>query len=96
MRFRIWPPRNNYLNFSSFVIDDVTHLKKLHSFVTWETLGPREINLIDKPLEALEPQWRLQSQQMFATRDHWRWIDLAVLRRRVYVRLEEPATAPSH
>jgi hypothetical protein len=90
MRFRIRPGRMTWLSFTSFIINDIRRSPKLQTFITWERLEPREINLTDKVLDALEPDWRLAGEQTFALRDHWRWIDMATLRRRVYVRTAPP------
>jgi hypothetical protein len=82
--------RYTWLSFSGFIINEVRRSPKLQTFVTWERLEPRQIDLTNKILDALEPDWRLASEQTFALRDHWRWIDIATLRRRVYVRTNPP------
>jgi hypothetical protein len=90
LQYRTRPGRSFWMSFNGFIINEVRRSPKLDTFVTWERLEPREIDLTDKILEALQPNWRLSSEQTFAVREHWRWIDTATLRRRVYVR-----TAPS-
>jgi hypothetical protein len=86
MRYRVHPGRAMWLTFTGYVINEVRRLPRLQTFITWERLEPREIDSTDKPLDALEPDWRLQNEETFAVRDHWRWKDTCVLRRRVYVR----------
>jgi len=86
MRYRIWPGRMMLLSFTGNIINEVRRSPRLRTFIVWERIEPREIDLTDKPLDALEPDWRLASEQTFAVRDHWRWKDTCVLRRRVYVR----------
>jgi hypothetical protein len=86
MRYRIWPGRMVLLSFTGNIINEVRRSPRLRTFIVWERIEPREIDLTDKPLDALEPDWRLASEQTFAVRDHWRWKDTCVLRRRVYVR----------
>jgi hypothetical protein len=93
MHFRIRPSRMTWLSFSSYIINEVRRSPKLATFVTWERLEPRQIDLTDKILDALQPDWRLASEQTFALRDHWRWMDLGTLRRRVYMRAA-PAVQP--
>jgi hypothetical protein len=86
LQYRIRPGRSTWMSFTGFVINEARRSPALHSFVTWERIDPHEIDLTDKILQALEPDWRLASEETFAVRDHWRWIDTATLRRRVYVR----------
>jgi hypothetical protein len=86
LNYRVAPGRNMWMTFTGFIINEVRRSPKLQTFITWERLEPHEIDQSDKPLDALEPDWRLQSEQTFAVRDHWRWKDTCVLRRRVYVR----------
>jgi hypothetical protein len=86
MRYRIYPAMNSWLSFPSFIINDVRRRAQLRTFVTWERLEPGQIDLTDKPLDALAPDWRLASESTFTVRDHWRWKDTCVLRRREYVR----------
>ena len=86
LRYRLRPGRSTWLSFTSFIINEVRRSPKLRTFVTWERIEPREVDLTDKVLDALTPDWRLASEQTYAVRDHWRWMDTCVLRRRVYVR----------
>jgi hypothetical protein len=86
LQYRIRPPRGTWMSFTGYIINEVRRSPGLRTFVTWERIDPREIDLTDKILQALQPDWRLASEQNFAVRDHWRWIDTATLRRRVYVR----------
>jgi hypothetical protein len=86
MHYRILPGFNMWMSFTGYVINDVRRLPRLRTFITWERLEPQEINLSDKPLDALQTDWRLASEQSFAVRDHWRWKNTCILRRRVYVR----------
>jgi hypothetical protein len=85
-RYRVRPGRMIWLTFTGYIINEVRRSPKMQTFVTWEKLDPREVDLTDKPLDALEPDWKLADEKTFAVRDHWRWMDYCVLRRRVYVR----------
>ena len=90
------------VDFARFIADDVHRSPSLERFVTWQKLQPGELDLTDRPLDLLEPEWRLVNQEDFTARDHWRWIDLSIYRRRVYVRDSSdnspvpPATTQHH
>jgi hypothetical protein len=60
------------------------------------------VDLTDKVLDALGPDWKRESDELFYARDHWTWKEMFTCRRRVYVKIVPnpapttlPTTAPS-
>jgi hypothetical protein len=66
-------------------------LPDVRRLIVWDIDYP-EANHPDRYLVALGNQWKLASQQTFAVRMHWTWLDVCKLSRREYLRISEPAT----
>ena len=96
----ILPNIFRWVSFDGYVIADVRRTPSLKRIVVWSRLQPGEIDVTDPLLQLLVPEWRLESQEDFVARDHWRWLDTSIYRRRVYLRYDnetdtnKPTTRP--
>jgi len=63
-------------------------LPDVRRLIVWDVDYP-EVAGTDRYLAALGNQWKLASQQIFAVRMHWTWLDVCKLSRREYQRLGE-------
>jgi hypothetical protein len=88
-------PRQPFGPMASAVKRDVQQSPKLAKLIVWESLDPKKIDLTDKVLDALGPEWKRESDELLCARDHWTWKEMFTCRRRVYVKITaSPAPVP--
>jgi len=83
-------PRQPFGPMANAVKRDVQSNPKLTKLIVWESLNPRKIDLTDKVLDALGPDWRRESDELLYARDHWTWKEMFTTRRRVYAKIAPP------
>ena len=70
------------------VVNDVKKSPEVTRFVIWQTIGVDDKNRADPVAEQLRAQFRRVSEETWTARDHWRWMERFVVRRRTYERVK--------
>lgn len=86
---RAWPEvwyARGILPPESFVPASLKTATNIRRIVLWDQLDPGQVDMNDRLLENLSPDWKRTSDEVFQVRDHWTWRELVTARRRVYER----------
>jgi hypothetical protein len=88
-------PRQPFGPMANAIKRDLTTSPKLSKLIVWDSLLPKKLDLTDKVLDMLGPDWKRESDEVFYARDHWTWKDMFTVRRRVYVKITPTLEAPT-
>jgi 4-amino-4-deoxy-L-arabinose transferase-like glycosyltransferase len=87
----VWNMRLAFDTSPAAAASRLRELPDVRRLIIWD-VEYSDANPTDRYLAALGNQWKLASQQAFAVRMHWTWLDVCGLNRREYRRINEATT----
>ena len=85
-----------YTSSPTAIKNDLARNPKVRQLIVWDSFDTGKGDSTDKILPVIGPAWqKVGTDELFYARDHWTWRDFMTVRRRVYVKVDPPATAPT-